>query len=103
MKKLISILAIVPSLVFAQTKQVETASFESVCLERTDIDMALQDVNEIPFMRGFSVRDFGDKKISSSIVFFMNVKTKTWSIVEKIENSYCVIAVGVKLEPYVPK
>jgi len=100
MKKLLFTLSIFPLFAFAQSKNVETAIFETVCLERSDIDNSLQNFEEIPFMRGFSTRGNGDARMNNSIVFFMNIKTKTWSIVERLDNLYCVIAMGEKLEPY---
>lgn len=100
MKKLLFTLSILPLFAFAQSRKVETVLFQTVCLERSDIDNSLQNVEEIPFMRGFSTRETGDARMNNSIVFFMNIKTKTWTIVERLDNLYCVIAVGEKLEPY---
>jgi len=115
MKKLLLILAILPTFVFAQSGrladhggraaagEVEAAGirFQTVCLERADIIKYMQDFEEIPFMTGFSLRAIGDNTIGNSIVFFVNTETRTWSVVERIDNVYCAIAVGVKLEPFI--
>ena len=100
-KKLLSTLLFLPALAIAQ---IETVHFESICTTSSTIEKTLKKFGEKPFITALGHRQIGDKNVFHSIVIFMNVETKTWSMFEKVDDdSYCIIAVGSKIEPYFQK
>lgn len=66
-----------------------------VCVNQKLFLETVDEFEELPFIRGLSTRDGAD----NSLVVFLSPKTKTWSIVEKVGNRYCILAVGEGMEP----
>lgn len=70
--------------------------FSAHCMDLQRMDEILNEFDELPLVRGKSFRD----ENYNSIVVFMNQKTKTFTILEKIDQkTYCAISVGVDIEP----
>lgn len=55
------------------------------------IKILTETLNEKPLWQG--------KTESSTVIFLINPKTNSWTIIETNGNIACVIAVGVNLEP----
>jgi hypothetical protein len=83
-----------PLVSFAQKEN--NVMYQNVCVNLATLESTLQEFEEIPFVRGLSNRDpIG----IVSLVIFVNPKTGSWSIIEKIEkNRYCILAVGNSFE-----
>jgi hypothetical protein len=83
-----------PLVSFAQKEN--NATYQTVCVNLAVLESTLQEFEEIPFVRGLSDRDpIG----IVSLVIFVNPKTGSWTIVEKIKtDQYCILAVGNNFE-----
>lgn len=101
MKKIISTFLLLPTLLFAQSKEPNQINrYESYCMSVTDLGELLKNFEEIPFLRGSSYRELEKTPTINPLVVFFNAKNKTWTIVERTpEKLYCVLAVGRDLEP----
>jgi hypothetical protein len=97
MKYLVAALAFATTTCFAQGSVV-TRNITVGCADIKKVTEMLDDFQELPMLRGIMQRD---QKDQSLFLFFVNPKTKSWTILEKIdEKLYCVIAAGGELEPF---
>lgn len=97
MKKALATLLMMPMIAFSQTtqKENEKRDYKAYCLNIQSLDNLLAEFNELPFIRGKSVRKVGDQTFEMDLVIFVNPEKNTWTIVEKTPlNDYCVIAAG---------
>lgn len=104
MKTLVSLLFLVPSLVFANAdkQSLQIATYQTVCLNSKDLTDTVDEFKEVPFVRGLSM-PLLQNSAPLSLVIFVNPETKSYTIVEKTgEDTYCILAVGSGFEP-VPK
>ncbi len=101
MKKLLSTLLFLPALAIAQ---VEYVHFETICISQKVLEETITKHGEKPFITAVGHRLVGDKKVFHPVLMFMNPDTKTWTVVERIEqDSFCVISVGSKMQPFFSK
>ena len=100
MKKILSTLLFLPALAIAQ---VEYVNFETVCVSQKVLEETVAKHGEKPFVSAVGHRLSGDRKLFHPIVMFMNPDNKSWTLVEKIDNLFCIIAVGTKIEPFFNK
>ena len=100
-KKLLSTLLFVPALAIGQ---VESVHFETVCVSQKILEESITKHGEKPFITAVGHRMVGNRKVFHPVVMFMNPDTKTWTVVERIEpDSFCIVAVGSKIEPFFNK
>jgi hypothetical protein len=72
-----------------------------VCADEKTFADTIVEFGEQPVLTALSNRDMGDNLlVPSALVVFLNTKTDTYTIAEKIENMYCVIAMGENMKPY---
>jgi hypothetical protein len=91
---------IVITLAFSSTVYAQQSNLPTQCINGSSLDEVLDEYDEIPFVRGMSFREGKSKQVENSVVFFVNAKTKTWTLVEKFgDNKYCVLAAGGDFEP----
>lgn len=103
MKKMLATLLFMPVIAFSQSNEVEEISIPTFCTTIQPLNDMLSEYNELPLLRGKSERQIEGNPIQNSVVVFLNMETKTWTIVEKmIDGRYCVISAGSDFEP-VPK
>ncbi len=97
MKKLLILLCMIPNLVFSQEVMNETRTIS--CVNKENIYNLVGEFDEIPFIRALNSLVLG-VPIFNSLVIFVNSKTGSFSVVEKVEEQkYCILAVGVRFEP----
>lgn len=104
MKKILCLLCLMPSLVFANSEKqsLQIATFQTICLNIKDLTSTIDEFKEIPFVRGLST-PLLQNSTPLSLVIFVNPETKSFTMVERTgENTYCILAVGNGFEP-VPK
>ena len=85
----------------AQAEAPATATmYPAVCVDAESLSKTVDEFKELPFARGVS-NSLGDPEAPArSLVVFMNPKTQTWTIVERVNpDQYCIIAVGGGFEP----
>ena len=85
----------------AQAQTPATATmYPAVCVDAESLSKTMDEFQELPFARGVS-NSLGDPEaLPRSLVVFMNPKTRTWTIVERVNpDQYCIIAVGGGFEP----
>jgi hypothetical protein len=73
-----------------------------VCSTLENVSQILIEYEEEPVLTMVTARESkkGDM-IPNATVFFMNPKTKSWTLVEQFtKDDYCVIAMGDQVEPY---
>jgi hypothetical protein len=71
------------------------------CISLKTLAEVLEEFGEVPSMTMLTVRDNGRKH---STVLFVNYQTKSWTLSERIAaDTFCVIAVGENIAPYVEK
>lgn len=70
--------------------------FPTSCMSLQNMDVLLNEFDELPLIRGKSFRDGN----YHSLVVFMNRETKSFTIVEKINDKlYCALSIGENIEP----
>jgi transcription antitermination factor NusG len=98
MKKLIPTIGLTAVLFsgIAQAQNKDTKVFEAICLSAENIEKVTKDFNELPYLRAVSDReDSTGKNVNQYVmVLYINLETKTWTLVEKVDKVYCVIASG---------
>ncbi len=79
---------------------IHTTMYPAVCVDAESLSRTMDEFQELPFARGIS-NSLGDAEAPArSLVIFMNPKTQTWTIVERVNaDRYCIMAVGQKFEP----
>ena len=97
MKKLLILLCMIPNLVFAQEVINEPRTIS--CVNKESIYKLVGNFDEVPFIRALNVPVLGLSGFNP-LVIFVNQKTGSFSIVEKVEEQkYCILAVGGSFEP----
>ena len=77
----------------------ESIAVEVPCVTPQDLEQSINKWKELPLARGMSTRS-ADGQSKNVLVLFVNSKTKTWTIAEKIPTGlYCVLAAGNGFEP----
>lgn len=91
MKKLITALLVS----MCAGAQAQSAYMPVECASLKELTAVLTEYEEKPFAVGETVRDArGDKK-THVVLFFLNAKTGTWSVAEKVSDDiYCLISGG---------
>jgi hypothetical protein len=83
---------------FAQNSQ----NFESVCVNADSIAEVVAQFEETPSLTMKSMRETTRGSVENRAVLFINYKTKSWTLVERISSDrFCVIALGEDISPYV--
>lgn len=84
----------------AEPREAIKAMYPVVCVNAATLSETMNEFKELPFARGLSNNLNNAEAPPTSLVIFMNPKTKTWTIVERVNSDqYCIIAVGNKFEP----
>ena len=97
MKSLAFVLLMIAYPIAAQ--EVITESRTVSCVNKEDIYKLVGDFDEVPLIRALNAPVLG-VPIFNSLVIFVNSKTGSFSVVEKVEEQkYCLLAVGVRFEP----
>jgi hypothetical protein len=103
MKKLLATILFMPVIAFSQSNEVEQLNLPTYCTQIQSLEDMLSQYNELPMLRGKAEREVAGNPIQNTVVVFMNMETKTWTIVEKmIDGRYCILTAGSSFEP-VPK
>jgi len=78
--------------------------FPATCVNIETLAELLEEFEEDPAMTMTSIRASGDDFATNALVLFINYKTRTWTMAERIPgNRYCVIATGENIKPYTPE
>lgn len=84
--------------VFAKERIV---NFPIPCTDIKTLAVVLEQFEEKAAMTMTTSREVSGNIIESPTILFVNYKTKTWTLAEKItDDSYCVIATGDNIKPY---
>lgn len=72
-----------------------------VCADEKEFVEAIVSFDEEPFLTALSKRDMGNGLLTpAALVVFLNPKTGSFTIAEKISDMYCVVAIGENMKPY---
>jgi hypothetical protein len=72
-----------------------------VCADEQTFIEAITSFNEEPFITALSKRDLGNGLLTpAALVIFLNPKTGTFTVAEKMSDMYCVVAMGENMKPY---
>ena len=72
-----------------------------VCADEKEFVEAIVSFDEEPFITALSKRDLGNGLLTpASLVIFLNHKTGTFTIAEKMSDMYCVVAMGENMKPF---
>lgn len=83
----------------AQKDVLSTHLYPTICMNETQLKTVLNEFEEDPMARGLSRPVIGEDTVMS-LVIFLNSKTNSFTIVEKIEeNKYCILTLGSNFEP----
>lgn len=75
--------------------------FDAICTTQQIFGETMLNYGETPIMRGQSVRNINGVMVFMNTVLFMNLKTGTWTLAEKIaDDVFCVMAMGQNWEVY---
>jgi len=101
MKNILAVLLSMPVIAFSQNNEnVELQNIPAYCTSIQMLEDILSKHEELPMIRGKSFRDVNGKSVQNSLVIFVNVKDKSWTITERIQSGkYCVIALGEEFQP----
>ena len=107
LKKLLASLALTVGIIHPSiaSETILTVSFEAVCISEKSLSQLVDKFKEDPMLTMVSVRETSNNNFDTiPAVLFMNPKTKTWTMVEKVAgNLYCVIGTGEQVRPYLEK
>jgi hypothetical protein len=88
------------SSVFAQNIQ----NYAAICINIESLTDVVTEFGEDASLTMNSVRETRQGSVKIPTVMFINYKTKTWTLVERVEHDiYCVIATGENISPYIKK
>jgi hypothetical protein len=74
--------------------------FPSECGSIKNLEAMLTEYEEIPFVRGIGYKNMNGLVIETTMVFFANPNTGTWTFTEKVsDNIYCIVGAGDAFEP----
>jgi hypothetical protein len=103
MKKMLASLLFMPVIAFSQSNESEEIDIPTHCVSIQVLEDVTADFNELPMLRGKTERQIDGQLIENTLVIFVNMETKSWTIAEKMVNGrYCVLAAGNSFQP-VPK
>ena len=72
-----------------------------VCADEKEFVEAIVSFDEEPFITALSKRDMGNGLLTpTALVIFLNRKTGSFTVAEKISDMYCVVAMGENMKPY---
>ena len=70
------------------------------CVSFRVIEALTTEYKELPFIRGASIRDGERGSRSVPFVFYLNARTGSWTLTERVsENEFCILASGEQFEP----
>lgn len=98
MEKYLAALAFVALPVQAQ--EVVNVPIDAYCISKDHLTQILSEHEERAMLIGVSVRNVNNREVAVPIVLFVNPDTKSFTMTEKVNDRYCVIAMGEKLSPY---
>lgn len=98
MEKYLAALAFVTLPVQAQ--EVLNVPIDAYCVTKDHMTGILAEHQEKAMLIGVSVRNVNGNEVSVPMVVFVNPETKSFTIAEKVNDRYCVVALGEKLSPY---
>ena len=87
----------------AQTDSESTflTPFDAVCATKQVFAETMIKYGETPIMRGQSLRNINGAMVAMNTVLFMNLKTGSWTLAEKMaDDAFCVVAMGQDWEVY---
>lgn len=86
------VVALAASFSYAQSPEDEIKILQgkSQCAKEKMAVKLIDSFEELPFLRGISIRDDGDYPV----MFFVNRKTGTWTLLENHNGYYCILASG---------
>ena len=72
-----------------------------ICADEKEFIGTIISFDEEPFITALSKRDMGNGLLTpAALVIFLNPKTGSYTIAEKISDMYCVVAMGENMKPY---
>jgi hypothetical protein len=72
-----------------------------VCADEKEFIDAIVSFDEEPFITALSKRDMGNGLLTpTALVVFLNPKTGTFTIAEKVDEMYCIISMGENMKPF---
>jgi hypothetical protein len=105
LKYMIASLALTVGLIHPSiASESKTVRTDLVCTTIENLDKVLTEHGEEAALTMVSMRETRKGVIPNALVFFMNPKTKSWTLVEKFsETEYCIVALGQEVNPYFPE
>jgi hypothetical protein len=103
MKKMLASILFMPVIAFSQSNESEEINIPTHCVSIQVLEDVTVEFNELPMLRGKTERQIDGQLVENTLVIFINMETKSWTITEKmVNNRYCVLAAGNSFQP-VPK
>jgi hypothetical protein len=104
LKIIVTSLALTVGLVFTHpsiASDPKTIRNDIVCTDIKTLDEVLTKYGEEAALTMVSTRETRKGVSANAMVFFMNPKTKTWTLIEQFnEKDFCIIAIGEQVSPY---
>lgn len=97
-KYLVSLILIFSGTTIAQ-ENVETLSAPIICTSSTRISEMLTEYNESPALAGYIVRETPYGYRDNQFILYINPDTRSWTLIEKINDLYCMSASGHSIAP----
>ena len=99
MKKLLLLLAFLPTMAFAEKPNIKT--FDAPCIPIEALGDVTEKWGEEPAFQMKSSRSIAaDKTVVYVTVIFINPKTYTWTMAEQHSaEEYCIVAIGKDIKP----
>jgi len=73
-----------------------------VCADEKEFIDTIVSFDEEPFITALSKRDMGNGLLTpTALVVFLNPKTGTFTIAEKVDEMYCIISMGENMKPFI--
>lgn len=84
------------SLVFSTAALAQTSMLPVECGTMQELTKVLVEYDEKPFAIATTQREMKGNMAENHVLFFVNAKTRSWTVAEKVsDNRYCVITGGI--------
>jgi hypothetical protein len=98
----------IAAFLFAVTMSVNANTIKGtvtiVCANEKEFLETIISFDEEPMLTARSNRDMGNGLLTpTALVVFLNPKTGTFTIAEKVDEMYCVVAMGENMQPFFAK
>jgi hypothetical protein len=78
---------------------IQTLTAPIICTSAAKIGEMIIEYDEKPALAGFLIRETPFGYIDNQFILYINSNTRSWTLIEKINDMYCMAASGHSISP----